>query len=200
MRVSRDRRALIVRLCPADVHPRVDVGADHGHVARAIGAVATEQMPSRMGRSDIPWVIADGLAPFREVGLAVVTGMGALTIAGVLARGPAPRVAVVHATDDPPRLRQWAARHGWRIEAEGLAREGERFAEVIRLVPGVEAATGLELEFGPRLLEGDPLLGPHLLWKRRWLAGIQGATRGRSESKYIWASERMDFIDAVLSR
>ena len=157
-RTGRPRRALLVSMCP-DAELIIDVGADHGHVARAVGAIATERAPNRTGRSDVPWVVADGLRPFRHVPCAIIAGMGAETIAGILQAGPRPDVAVVHAQDDPPRLRRLLASDGWHIEAEGLAPEAGRFAEVLRIRPGTETATGLWLDFGPRLLEGgDPLL------------------------------------------
>jgi tRNA A22 N-methylase len=151
----------------------VDVGADHGHVAYALGAVATERALHRRGRSDVRWVVADGLRPFRRVDLAVVGGMGADTIGRILAEGPRPAVVVVHAADDPPRLRRWLADHGWRIDAERLAREAGRFAEVIRAVPGAEHAEDLDLALGPRLLSGDdPLLAEHLAELRRYYDGL----------------------------
>lgn len=162
-RKGRPRRELILRLCPADVLV-IDVGADHGQVAAALPrAIATERQPHLARTHGLRWVVADGLDPFREVECAVIAGMGARTIAGILARPPRPRVAVVHATDDPPLLRTLLAADGWRMDAEGLAPEAGRFAEVIRVVPGQEQATGPRLELGPRLLQSDdPLLVPHL--------------------------------------
>src|SRR5690606_9372760 len=138
------RREALARLVPP-APLIVDVGADHGHVAHRVGAVATERRPHRAGRGDVPWVVADGLAPFRHVPVAVIAGMGAQTIEGILTRGPRPDVLVAHAADDPPRLRAWLAAHGWRIDAEALAPEGNRWAEVLRAVPGVEPATGFTL-------------------------------------------------------
>lgn len=108
-------------------------------------------------------MIADGLAPFRTVDVAIVAGMGAKTIEGILTRGPRPHTVIVHPPDDPQRLRRWLAGHGWKIDAEGLAPEGNRFAEVIRAVAGHESATGHELEYGPLLLHSaDPHLAAHL--------------------------------------
>lgn len=157
------RRAAIEALLPAEPGLVVDVGADHGHVAAAVGAIATERAPHRAGRSDVPWVIADGLAPFRAPDVAIIAGMGANTIEGILARGPHPRVLIAHAQDDPPRLRIHLARTGWRIEAERLAYEGRRYAVALRAVRGEEPASGLALHWGPRLLEtGDPLLDAYL--------------------------------------
>lgn len=182
---GRPRRERIVELCPP-AGLIVDVGADHGHVAHALGAVATERAPQRMGRRDVRWVVADGLRPFRRVEVAIIAGMGANTIARILAAGPRPEVAVVvHAQDDPPRLRRWLAANGWRIDAEALAREAGRFAEVIRAVPGAEPATGLDLDLGPRLLASDePLLAEHLAELDGYFRGLADATAGRAPQEH----------------
>ncbi|MEQ1566602.1 MAG: tRNA (adenine(22)-N(1))-methyltransferase TrmK [Myxococcota bacterium] len=182
---GRARRDLLIALCPRVDGLVVDVGADHGHVAHAVGAIATERAPQRIGRRDVPWVVADGLAPFREVDVAIVAGMGAHTIAKILDRGPRPRVAVVvHAPDDPPELRLWLAANGWRIDEERLAPEAGRFAEVIRAVPGVESATGNELRFGPRLLSGDdPLLPEHLAELEAYHRDLARVTADRAPDK-----------------
>ncbi len=197
---GRARRELLIRMTPPG-EVIVDVGADHGHVAAALGAIATERMPGRTGRTDVPWVICDGLAAFRRVDVAVIAGMGARTIAGILKRGPQPGVAVLHAQDDPPRLRRWLAASGWRIEAEGLAPEAGRFAEVIRAVPGRESSSGMRLHFGPRLIAGrDPHRTAHFEQLKGWLSGIAEATRGKNAEKHQWAYERIAFIDAVLDQ
>jgi tRNA (adenine22-N1)-methyltransferase len=179
----------------------IDVGADHGHVAHALGAIATERAPGRIGRSDVRWVVADGLLPFRRVDVAVIAGMGAATIAGILARGPRPTVAaVLHAQDDPPALRLWLAQHGFRIEAEGLAVEGTGFAEVIRTVPGTETATGHRLWFGPRLVEGDdPLLGAHLRTALDHHRGLMRITAGKAPDRHAELAARAAFLEATLA-
>jgi tRNA (adenine22-N1)-methyltransferase len=196
---STGRRALIVAMCP-EGRPVIDVGADHGHVARALGAIATEREARRIGRRDVRWVVADGLRPFRHVPVAVITGMGALTIAKILEAGPRPDALVAHAPDDPGTLRRWLAGHGWRIDAEGLAREGPRFAEVIRAVPGEESATDLALEFGPRLLErGHPLLRPHLERTARFWRAIATATATAAPGKHAEAARRVAVLERVLA-
>lgn len=174
----------------------VDVGADHGHVAHALGAIASERAPQRAGRVDVRWVIADGLRPFRRVDVAIVAGMGADTIARILEGGPRPEVAVVvHAQDDPPRLRRWLAANGWRIDEERLAREAGRFAEVIRAVPGEEPARGLDLELGPRLVRGDdPLLAEHLAELERYytaLAAKTSASAPHEHARFVARSEHV---------
>ncbi|MCB9664165.1 MAG: tRNA (adenine(22)-N(1))-methyltransferase TrmK [Alphaproteobacteria bacterium] len=193
-RAGRARREVLARLVPAG-GLIVDVGADHGHVAHAVGAIATERRPHRAGRPDLPWVVADGLAPFRHVDTAIIAGMGAHTIAGILTRGPLPRVLVAHAPDDPETLRTWLATHGWRVDAEALAPEAGRYAEVLRAVPGEEPATGLTLAFGPRLLEGDdPFLEPHLRHLHRHWSALARQTADHDARVSADAARRADFL------
>lgn len=199
-RAGRPRRALIARLCPPGERI-VDIGADHGHVAHAVGAIATERAPHRRGRPDVPWVVADGLRPFRALDVAIIAGMGAHTIAGILAEAPPLGSAILHAPDDPPTLRCWLAAHGWRIDAEGLAPEARRFAEVIRAVPGRETATGTRLALGPRLLEGDdPHLGAHLRQLHGHYDGLVRAIGDHDPTKRDQARARRDLAASVIQR
>jgi tRNA (adenine22-N1)-methyltransferase len=174
---GRPRRDVIVGLLPPG-RLVIDVGADHGYVAQAVGGIATERQPHRRGDAPVRWVVADGLRPFRNVDVAVIAGMGAYTIARILGDVPKPNVVVLHPQDDPPRLRRWLAANGWRIDAEALAPEAGRFAEVIRAVPGHEPHDGAVLELGPVLLDGDdPHLDAHLAELDAWLTGLFDATR-----------------------
>ena len=192
------RRRRLVELAPKD-RLVIDVGADHGHVAHALGGIAPERRAHRVGRRDVRWVIADGLAPFREVPAAIIAGMGAHRIAGILERGPRPGVLVAHAQDDPGWLRKWLAENGWRIDAECLAPEAGRAAEVLRAVPGLEPASGLHLEVGPRLLEGDdPLLRAHLEHQRAYWSRIAARTAEADPGVHSEAALRADFHDVVL--
>jgi tRNA (adenine22-N1)-methyltransferase len=200
-RRGRARREALVALVPPTDGLVVDVGADHGHVAAALGAIASERLPGIPQRDDLPWVIADGLAPYRDVDVAVIAGMGARTIAGILERGPAPRVAVLHAQDDPPKLRQWLVANGWRIDAESLAPEAGRYAELVRAVRGEELATGEQLALGPRLLgDGHPLLVPHLRQILGHWVGIRDATEGHAPERHDLAARRVAAIEAALVR
>lgn len=128
----------------------VDVGADHGRLARAVGAVAVERLPHRKASPEGTWVISDGLSALRGVGTAVIAGMGADRIAGILVDTDARRV-VAHAQDDPPRLRAWLAANGWRIVDERVAREGRRWTELVAAERGAEPTAGARLRCGPVL-------------------------------------------------
>ncbi len=192
-------------MVPTGHAPIVDVGADHGHLAARLSdhaeVFATERAPHRAGRSDVRWVIADGLAPFRQVGVAILAGMGAHTIAGILARGPRPAVAVIHVPDDPPTVRTLLAADGWRIDAEGAVAEGSRLAEVIRVVPGQEPHRGAELRWGPLLAKRPPQAAlDH--WRRQLprVQAIAAATKGRDPDKHTRASEDAAWLTACLHR
>lgn len=191
----------LASLVPAVEGVIVDVGADHGHLAYQIGAIATERAPRRIGRRDVPWVLCDGLSAFHHVDVAIIAGMGAHTIAGIVRRGPRPRVLVVHAPDDPPALRRLLAGDGWRLEAEVAVPEGPRLAECMRWVPGVEHASGPELSWGPLLLR-DPDAAPfrsHLRRQRDRLAAIVDATASVDPSKHAALKADVSFLDDVLS-
>ncbi len=158
----------------------MDVGADHGRIARAIGAIATERLPHRIAGPG-PYVVADGLKPFKNVNTVVVAGMGALRIAAIL-EGHRPACAVLHAQDDPIVLRRWLARNGWSIVRERLAPEARGFAELIHAEPGDEPSQGAALDLGPQLLD-DPLL--EACWRQRHRSDqrIRGVTRPEAEAR-----------------
>ncbi|MEZ4323177.1 MAG: tRNA (adenine(22)-N(1))-methyltransferase TrmK [Myxococcota bacterium] len=191
---GRPRRDLLVRFALDGPEPRVDVGADHGFVAADIGAIASERQIVRGRPLGLDWVTADGLDCFRDLGTAVIAGMGYRSIGRILERGPRVERAVLHAQDDPCALRVWLAANGWRIVQEGLAPEARRFAEVVVAVPGHEAHTGLELEYGPVLLhDGDPWLLTHLAQLEGHLARLVEQTR---PVRSVWEGHvaRLEFV------
>ncbi|TVQ89631.1 MAG: hypothetical protein EA397_14770 [Deltaproteobacteria bacterium] len=173
----------------------IDVGADHGYVAAAVGAIATERQPHRRGSVPVRWVIADGLSPFREVECAVIAGMGALSIQRILDQGPRPSIAILHAPDDPQRLRRTLAESGYRIDAECLAPEGNRYAEILRVVEGREHARGLWLEYGPLLLQSDdPFLRAHLEHHRSYHESIAKKLRQHAPERAEDSQRRVEFL------
>lgn len=169
----------------------VDVGADHGHVASSLArehdlVIATERRSNRLPRWPSLRVVADGLAPFRRVDLAIVCGMGPHSILHVLSSGPEVGCAVLHSPDRTDTLRRGLKEQGWRIDAERLAPENGRYAELIRVLPGQEPSEGHALAFGPRLLH-DPHIQEHIAHTRaHWQSVVdkapaesQGAQRAR---------------------
>ncbi len=166
------------------------MGCDHGFIAKALGGIGTERRFHRLPRHrELPLVVADGLSCFREVEIAVITGIGAWQIGRILSMGPRPEIAVLHAPDRPAWLRRWCADHGWRIDAERLAPEGRRFAELIRVVPGEEPHEGLELAFGPKLGD-DPLVGRHAAqlfgWWEKHLRRVEAHDDAKTAEARAW--------------
>lgn len=179
---GKPRRKVLVRFARQGPEPRVDVGADHGWVARELGCIATERRPDRIALSDGRWVVCDGLDAFGPMGTAIIAGMGAQTIGRIIGRAPPVQRYVLHAQDDPPALRRWLAANGFRIVDEGLAPEARRYAEVVVAEPGEEVASGLELAFGPVLLRGeDPLARQHFEQLHGYYGGLAERTAGRPE-------------------
>lgn len=176
----------------------IDVGCDHGQHTAALGAIGTERELHRLpARIDFPRVVADGLAPFKRVDVAVITGMGAHTILRILREGPKPRAAVVHAPEYSDRLRRGLAAEGWRIVDERLAPEAGRFAEVLLIEPGEMSESGYELEWGPHIPR-DPLHLDHarqvLGHKRDVTRKAPAGTRGHEEAKG-WVEWLEAYID-----
>ncbi len=195
---GRPRREVILDLVPPG-RMVIDVGCDHGHTAAALGAIATERRAHRLPRrQDLRRVVADGLRPFRHVEVAVITGIGAHEIGRILSTGPRPEVAVLHAPDRPAALRMWCKENGWRIDAERLAPEGRRFAEVMRVLPGAEPHEGLELAFGPKLA-GDPLLTAHTRQLEGYWRGVYARVRPHHAAKAAEALAWLAFLREKLT-
>ena len=175
----------------------MEIGCDHGHIARALDAIGTERRPHRLPRRrDIRLVVADGLLPFRDVAVAVISGIGAWQISRILQAGPLPATAVLHAPDRPGWLRCWCAEHGWRIEAERLVPEARGFAEVFRVARGQEPHRGLLLEFGPLLLN-DPLLPAHAAYQCAHWQRILHQTSERAPDRAAHAARWVGFLEPL---
>ena len=157
---SSDRLSLIIEMAPRRERI-VDVGTDHGHVAAALGAIASEREHHRLpARTDVTRVVADGLRGHKDVQLAVLTGMGPKLILAILDNASPPEEILVHAPQHTHVLRYGLAQRGWKVQREGLAPENGKYAEVIHLKPGTEKASGYTLGFGPTL-ESHPWAKEH---------------------------------------
>ncbi len=194
---GRPRREAILSLVPRG-RLVVDVGCDHGHTSRALEAIGTERRRHRLPRyrEGLRLVVADGLRCFSRVEVAVITGIGAHEIGRILSDGPTPEVAVLHAPDRPAALRRWCAANGWRIDAERLAPEGRRFAEVMRVVRGVEPSSGMELAFGPKL-RGDPLLPQHAAQLLGYWSGVLARVGPHSPAMAAEARAWLGFLERL---
>ncbi len=178
----------------------VDIGADHGRVASALGAIAVERMPHRVAGTDpsVRWVVADGLTAFAHVDGAVLAGMGARRIAAILTSAPRPGWIVAHADDEPAWLRRWLVGNGWAIDEEELVLEKGRFHAMLRASVGREHATDDALEIGPRLIERrHPLLAAWLHHERALLLQRASAARASDPPRSHELQRRADAMAEV---
>jgi tRNA A22 N-methylase len=169
------RLGLIVQMAPKGLRT-VDVGCDHGHVAKALDAVGSEREFHRLPRRlDIHRVVANGLRGHRDVELAIITGMGPRLILQILERGPRPDQAIVHSPQHTHALRAGLAQAGWNVLSQGLAPENGRFAEVLHIIPGEVTAPTKEICFGVSLLEHPWGFEHARILRGDWLRLLQDA-------------------------
>jgi tRNA (adenine22-N1)-methyltransferase len=186
-----------------------DIGTDHGRLARMLVAsgrvrrcIASERGAARLanfralsprhelaGRLELR--VGDGLDVLRpddHVRTVVLAGLGARTIVSLLERGGLARLGVrrlvLQPQTEPQLVRRWVVAHGHAIADERIAREADRFYELLAAEPDPGATLPRHpllppedlLQAGPRLVERrDPLLAE--MWSRR-LARLEEVGRG----------------------
>ncbi len=198
---GRPRREVIVELAHAAPYntPIIDVGCDHGYITAALGAIGSERAANRLPstRKGL-FAVADGLKPYRHVGMAIITGIGAREIARILENGPAPEQAILHAPDRPSWLRQWLAENGYCITHERLAPEARGFAEIMRVARGQEPHSGHQLWFGPHLPQ-DPLIIAHAQHSLRRWQGISDSLGQSAPERQQEVTAWITFLESLLT-
>ena len=178
-----------------------DIGTDHGYLPiylvknksadRVIACdinkgplTKAEENISLAGlNSKIETRLAPGLDKISpgEAECITISGMGGMLIISILENGkPTVKAAarlVLQPQKDIPRVRQYIARIGFRIDNETMLTEDDRFYTVISAVPGSEPAyTESELMFGRRLIEKkDPCLKAYIEYRMSKLSKIMTA-------------------------
>lgn len=191
-----------------------DIGTDHAylpvrlleerHIAAAIAGDIAEG-PCRSARMTvaahgmkdrIDVRKGSGLEVLRpgEAQCAVIAGMGASTITGILEASPevaaALEVLVLQPMAGAASLRRWLCGHGWKLQSEDLVEDGEHFYEIMSAVHGESAAyTDAEYAVGPVLLrQGHELLDKHFTRQieicRRLLEGMGRSAQASASGKY----------------
>lgn len=156
----------------------LDVGSDHaylpiylmekGLIAFAIaGEVVKGPYDSAVtnvassGLSDkIQVRLANGLAAFEEaddISVITICGMGGYLISDILENGRAKLTNVDRLILQPnnreDELRDWLGRNGFKIIAEKIMTENDKFYEIMVVEPGQMDLDARELRFGPHLLQ-----------------------------------------------
>lgn len=187
-----------------------DVGTDHAYLpvwlllaGRIQGAVASDvnEGPLQRGRETaraygvaerIDFRRCDGLEGIspQQVNTVVIAGMGGDLMARILAAAPWTREVqlILQPMSSQEVLRQWLCGHGYRIQRETLAREGEKFYSILTATGGTSPAyTPGELwagrqergEASPHRLD---YLGELLRRRQRALAGMERSAAPRPEA------------------
>jgi len=176
--ISLDARlSAVARLVPP-CECAADIGADHGFLgahllltgrcARVRFVDISEHSLSKArrliaklkleGRAE--FLIGDGAETLSgPVDAAVLAGLGAEVIRGILQRGReklAGAALVLAPNLDAPLLRRFLMESGYEIADEALAVQGRRFYPVIAARPGQARYSALELVAGPVLLKKRP--------------------------------------------
>lgn len=206
------RLAAVAELVPGGTS-LADVGTDHGRlpvwliqhgvVARAVASdlrpgplSRARDLAERWGLDDrISFRLCDGLSGIRaeEAQTVTVAGMGGETIADILAAVPwsgrPGHRYILQPMSGLDGLRRYLSRHGFAIQREVLAAEGETLYVVLLAEPGeMPPLTEGEIWVGRQTREGDnPLRGRYLeqeLGKlRRAAAGLSRAEREEDRAK-----------------
>ena len=162
-------------------HSIIDVGCDHAYLclhlveqgARRVFAsdirpgplAAAKEHIAACGRQDcVQAVLCPGLEAFdpADADTVSICGMGGEMIASILEAAPwtaaGDHKLVLQPMTNGHKLRQWLAEHGYAIEKEALAREGERIYVVLQARGGKSGSCGSENHYlFTEKLVGDPL-------------------------------------------
>ena len=208
------RLAAIAALVPPGAR-LADVGTDHAYLpvwlllaGRIQGAVASDvnQGPLQRGREtarsygvaeQMTFRRCDGLAGIspQEADTVVIAGMGGDLMARILAAAPWTRRVrlILQPMSSQEVLRAWLVYQGYVIQGETLAREGEKFYNILTATGGVSPAyTPGELWAG-RQRQGEE--NPHRLdylthLLRRRQRALAGMAKSTALAPEVLAAER----------
>lgn len=219
--MTLDPRLRAIADCVPPCRLLADIGTDHGllgahllltkRCARVlfadISAPSLDKARALVTRLELldrsAFVVGDGAKALPEMpDVAVVAGMGGLTIADIIEQGRdklgdarlilQPNVAL-------PALRARLSGAGYRLANEQIARLGRRFYVILEAVPGSAYYTARELLIGPVLLQTKPAL----LWEyakfrarvaEKALCGAQNGNRAVCEALAFELSEWKELL------
>jgi tRNA (adenine22-N1)-methyltransferase len=192
-----------------------DIGADHGYLGAHllmtsrcdfvrfidISRDSLEKARRLIARLHLEaraeFLVGDGAEPLdAPVGAAVMAGMGAEVISGIIARGreKLQNAALVLAPNlDAPMVRRCLCEQGYRITGEALIREGRRFYPVIAAEPGEARYDRLQILAGPVLLETRP--DSLLAYADHRMRVIEKALPGARRGGEVWAEDMAEELE-----
>jgi len=161
-----------------------DVGCDHGLVTKfaldnklADRIYATDVSESSLFKAKrligegngVIFCHGDGIKPILSLGdrvdTAVICGMGAKTIMGILAEDDEIPTLILGAQKNAPELRDFLIGRGYRLEFDSMVFDRGKFYDIIKAKKGEEAITEIQRRFG----KFYKVKNPHLLEYLKWL-------------------------------
>jgi tRNA (adenine22-N1)-methyltransferase len=225
--ILKPRLAGVASLIPSGTVV-ADIGTDHAYLplylvkenkSPRVIAVEKSEHNCRLARETISLLdlegkvelrVGDGLLALREedeVEIVAIAGLGGRTICKLLIAAGSSlqnyKRLVLQPMTAAHFVRRWLVAHNYYFFREKLARENNRFYEIIAAEKGKEMSSDpLLLELGPALLrDKDPLLIPWLEYKlRRYEKLIEGLLRsksGKDDPRWSYYSHRYDSIKGV---
>ncbi len=186
-----------------------DIGADHGYLGAHLLLVgrcdfvrfvdisqeSLEKARRLIGKlrlaSRAEFLVGDGAeALSAPVDVAVMAGMGAEVICGIIARGRerlGEALLVLSPNLDAPMVRRFLMENGYEITGEALIQEGRRFYPVIAARPGAARYDRLQILAGPMLLQTRP--DSLLAYADHCIRVIEKALPGARRGGEPWADE-----------
>lgn len=176
--------AIIKYVDPSDIV--IDVGSDHGQLAielaRSNAAQRVLASENKRGPfktlaaavkhsqlTNLNVMLTDGLNNIpTDINTVIIAGMGGVTINEIISRKNAPitqiKKLILLPHGGAPLLRKTASELGFRLIAEEVIKDDDRFYELLVFVPGSITYTSDELLFGPiNLLKQSPNF--RLMWE-----------------------------------
>lgn len=182
----------------------IDIGCDHGklclealRLGRTKSVTACDiSLPSlnkakalltANGYSDdsdeVRFVCADGQAALaaRSYDTAVISGMGGHEIIHILS-GIMPKTLVLQPQNAADTLRRYLNGSGYRIDFDRVCKDGGKFYDVIRAVPGQQTLSVAEYEWGAfAMTVVNEVLIEKLLYRKKLLSGFAQTEENKSK-------------------
>ncbi len=146
-----DKRLQAVCECITQCSVFADVGCDHGIVSEYVAkngladivlacdvsAKCLQKAKNRLsGFNNVEFHVADGLKGIQKVDTAVICGMGANTIIGILSDLPYKPYLILGAQRNVEELRVWLAGNGYCFDKDFVVKEDGIFYDIICAKPG----------------------------------------------------------------
>lgn len=199
-----------------------DIGTDHGYLPVYLmekkitrSAIASDISPGSLDKiisyvkehkleHSIDTRLGDGLDVIKpyEVDTVIIAGMGGLLIQEILEKNTRTRDSIDNFILQPmvasQELRRYLIYNNYKIVDEKLAREGNKYYEIIYAKKGSsKLEDDFDLDISPKLIENqDPLLRDFVLYKIKKLERIQDGLKNMDTTK---ALERKKEILSILN-